>query len=119
MLLRETGSALKERCLLGGLQDEGEDEAQQCDGLGQRHADEHGRLDLVGHLGLASHALDRLACYETDADAGADGAETERKTGTENAQRTAHCSSFEYDRGHIGGTRTFTASTSTPAVPTM
>jgi hypothetical protein len=54
-----------------------ERDAEQRERLDQPDADEHGRTDLTGVLGLASHRLDRLADQDPQADAGADRGETD------------------------------------------
>src|SRR5205085_1494186 len=53
--------------------DEGEDEAEERERLGEGDAEEHGRADHARRLGLAGHGRDRVADHEADADAGADG----------------------------------------------
>ena len=58
--------------LLAG-DDEGEDEAEERQGLGEGDAEEHGRADHAGGLGLAGHGRDGVADHDADADAGADG----------------------------------------------
>src|SRR5690625_204941 len=55
-----------------GSVDESGDETDQRQGLGERDTQEHGGPDLAGHLGLARHALDRLADQDADAHARAD-----------------------------------------------
>src|SRR6056297_1630414 len=70
------------------LDEHGDDEADQRDGFGERHTQEHGRPDHAGRLGLASHRLDGLADEEADADAGADRREAIADAG---ADRTEVC----------------------------
>ena len=53
----------------------GGDEAEQAEDLDEAETDEHGRAQLARHLGLARHALDRLAEQDAQTDAGADGGE--------------------------------------------
>src|SRR4051794_27413120 len=53
--------------------DEGEDEAEERERLGERDTEEHGRTDHAGRLRLARHRRDGVADDEPDADAGADG----------------------------------------------
>src|SRR5699024_8567625 len=50
--------------------------ADQCQGLNEGDAQEHGGTELSGHLGLACHALECLTDQDADADAGADGSDT-------------------------------------------
>src|SRR5690606_33690162 len=57
------------------LAEEEDDEADERQRLDEGDAEEHGRADHAGRLGLAGHGLDRLAHEVADADAGADGAE--------------------------------------------
>src|SRR6478672_2266730 len=61
------------------LDDERERDAEQRERLDQPDPDEHGRADLTGVLGLASHRLDRLADQDPKADAGADGGEPDHE----------------------------------------
>ena len=53
--------------------DEGEDEAEERERLGEGDAEEHGGAHHAGGLGLAGHGGDGVADHEADADAGADG----------------------------------------------
>ena len=52
--------------------DEGEHEPEERERFGERDAEEHGRADDAGRLGLARHRGDGVADHEADADAGAD-----------------------------------------------
>src|ERR1700727_1861141 len=72
------------------LEDEGGDEADERQRLGQRETDPHVQLDAGGRLGLAGHGLDGVAEDQADADARADRGEA-----------VAHCADVDAD--HLGG----------------
>src|SRR5919108_4768772 len=59
--------------LLSG--DERQHEPEQGQRLDEAEADEHGRADLCGGLGLAGDAFQRLADQEAEPDAGAERAQ--------------------------------------------
>ncbi len=67
------------------LEEDEDHEADEGERLGERDAEEHGRLDLAGRLGLAGHGLHGLADEVADADAGADGGEAVGDTGAAGA----------------------------------
>ena len=72
--------------LLGELEQDEDDEADEGEGLGEGDAEEHGRADHAGGLGLAGHGRDGVADHDADADAGADGGGAVADTGADGAE---------------------------------
>ena len=68
-------------------QDQRDDERVNRDRFGEGHTQDHVRLDVRRRIGIASHRLQRALHQNTDADARANRAQTDRQTRAQQSQR--------------------------------